>query len=144
MGTNFIVPSDNGTRPFLNELGTLSMPPPSLWEYALQPLYPYFFDEEEMPTFLQNLNLFDDSLPDGDITTGTMHVFLSDPFAMTCDSDVDLEDESTDGKDNVTAIIVGTTLGAVALAAVVGGIAYHVASSRAQMQSQNSASYVKM
>lgn len=84
VGTNFHVPSDNGTRPFLNDFGTYDMLPPSLWEFALQPLDPYFFDAEAMPTFLENLNLFDDSLPNGAVTTGTMHFFLSDPFAMTC------------------------------------------------------------
>lgn len=70
----------------LPEPRTATMGEPSRWELPRQPLVPYFFNQEDMPSFFENLNTFNDSLPHGSITAGTMHVFLSDPWAMTCES----------------------------------------------------------
>lgn len=84
VGTNGIVPTDGGIRPTLVN-GRLVMPPPSLWEFARQPLYPYFFTSPEQdPQCLENLNSWNSSLPYGMITTGTMHIFFKDPFDISC------------------------------------------------------------
>jgi len=84
VGTNGIVPTDRGIRPTVVN-GRLVMPSPSLWEFARQPLYPYFFTSKETdPICLQSLNTWNSSLPDGLITTGTMHIFFKNPFNITC------------------------------------------------------------
>jgi len=84
VGTNGIVPTDGGIRPTLVN-GRLVMPPPSLWEFARQPLYPYFFKTAAQdPVCLQNFNTWNSSLPNGMITTGTMHIFFKNPFNITC------------------------------------------------------------
>jgi len=84
VGTNGIVPTDGGIRPSLVN-GRLVMAPPSLWEFARQPLYPFFFTSKQQdPQCLQSLNMWNSSLPDGLITTGTMHIFFQNPFNITC------------------------------------------------------------
>jgi hypothetical protein len=79
------VPTDFGIRPSLTPQGLHVSRPPCLWEFAHQPLYPIFFPSKELdPKCLDNLNRFNETIQGGMITTGTMHVFLTDPFKIQC------------------------------------------------------------
>jgi len=78
------VPTVGGVRPSKNARGSWYMKNSEVWEFAQQPLYPYFFPEADNPKCLHNLNTWDASLKDGMITTGTLHVFLSDPWTIEC------------------------------------------------------------
>eukprot|EP01060_Flectonema_neradi_P023070 TRINITY_DN3129_c4_g2_i1.p1 TRINITY_DN3129_c4_g2~~TRINITY_DN3129_c4_g2_i1.p1 ORF type:complete len:410 (+),score=70.94 TRINITY_DN3129_c4_g2_i1:73-1230(+) len=83
VGTNFLIPTEDGVRPERRG-NILVSQEPSLFEFAQQNLSPIFVDQDANPTCLQSLNKFNASLPFGDITSGTMHVFFSDPFSITC------------------------------------------------------------
>jgi len=95
VGTNMVVPTTDGARPTVRNFTfpfgqrpLLQPNDPELWEFRVQPLYPYFFSPEQNPICLQHLNLFNSSNSYGDITTGTLHFFVRDPFNMTCASPV--------------------------------------------------------
>lgn len=78
------VPTVDNERPIEVD-NHLVMANDELWEFARQPLDPFFFSPADNPKCLNNFNRFDSSLPGGTITTGTLHVFLSNPYEITCD-----------------------------------------------------------
>lgn len=79
------VPTTGGVMPSEIGGGRLAMTNGDIWEFARQPLDPFFFHPEHNPKCLVNLNRFNSSLPFGDVTTGTLHVFVKDPYNISCD-----------------------------------------------------------
>jgi len=89
MGMTFVgfdnrVPTAGNKRPVELGRGRLGPPGDEMWEFARQDLSPYFFHKHENPKCLANLNMFNSSIPGGTVTTGTLHVFFSDPYNITC------------------------------------------------------------
>jgi len=91
------VPTVGNEQPTLSPRGSYVMsgtlPTKELWEFAQQNLSPFFFTEEENPTCLKYLNTFQDSagnarpnenLENGTVTTGTLHIFVSNPYNILC------------------------------------------------------------
>jgi len=89
MGMTFVgfdnrLPTVGNTRPVELGSGRLGPPGDEMWEFARQDLSPHFFHRHENPKCLANFNMFNSSLPGGTVTTGTLHVFFSDPYNITC------------------------------------------------------------
>eukprot|EP00756_Hemistasia_phaeocysticola_P064503 Hpha_TRINITY_DN7849_c0_g2::TRINITY_DN7849_c0_g2_i1::g.185625::m.185625 len=85
VGLNEQVPTTNGTRPVRDpQTGRWIMNNSEVWEFAQQPLYPFFFDKDNMPTCLDDLNTWNSTKTYGTVTTGTLHVFVSDPYTIKC------------------------------------------------------------
>lgn len=129
MGQDMQVPTMGGVRP--DPPTAAAIGDPSRWEFAHQPLYPYFFDQATMSDCLENLNTFDASLPHGSITTGTMHIFLSDPFAMTCESSDNSNDTVTtvDDSDSSTTSSTLSVSGSTTVSVTVPGVWFSVLAS---------------
>jgi len=78
------VPTAGNVRPVEIADNRLTAPGDEMWEFARQDLSPFFFGEHDNPKCLHDFNSFDKSIEGGDTTTGTLHVFFSDPFDITC------------------------------------------------------------
>jgi len=93
MGSTFVgfdnrVATVNSVRPIEVGGGRLAAPGDEMLEWPRQDLSPFFFKRHDNPTCLKNLNQYDDSLEGGTVTVGTLHVFFSDPYDITCPDSV--------------------------------------------------------
>lgn len=87
VGFDFRVPTVDNLRP-IEHNGRLFSPGDELWEFARQDLTPFFFHRHDNPKCLKNFNQFNNSLEYGNVTTGTLHFWFSDPHNITCDGAV--------------------------------------------------------
>merc|ERR1711957_430890 len=93
MGSTFVgfdnrVATVNSVRPIEVGGGRLAAPGDEMLEWPRQDLSPFFFKRHDNPTCLKNLNQYDDSLEGGTVTVGTLHVFFSVPYDITCPDSV--------------------------------------------------------
>lgn len=92
VGKNYKVPTVGNVLPTRTARGSYENKGDNdeLWEFASQPLNPFFFTAEDNPKCLKYLNTFDtkdnEDKQDGTVTTGTLHVFLTDPYTIECPS----------------------------------------------------------
>jgi len=89
MGMTFVgsdnrLPTVGNKRPVALDNGLLGPPGDEMWEFARQDLTPYFFKRHDNPKCGNAFNEFNSSLPNGTVTTATLHVFFSDPYNITC------------------------------------------------------------